>query len=239
MVAIPRLYMDQPLAGGESLTLDQAGANYLFNVMRLGTGGVVEVFNGRDGAWRAEVVEVGRRRGVLRAAERVAPQRDPPDLWLLFAPVKKSRTDFIVEKATELGVARILPVSTDFTNSARVNRERLRAHAVEAAEQCGGTFVPEVGEMEPLARLLDGWDSRRALWFCDMTEAGGGTMPEVDGGAAAVLVGPEGGLSEGERGRLSAFPFARAMALGPRVLRADTAVVSALTIWQSRCGDWR
>lgn len=238
MVAIPRLHIDQPLAEGESLTLDRAAANYLFNVMRLGPGGAVEVFNGRDGSWRAEVAAVGKRGGVLLAVERTAPQRDPPDLWLLFAPIKKTRTDFIVEKAAELGVARILPVSTDFTNSGRVNRERLRAHAVEAVEQCGGTFVPKVDDIAPLSRLLDDWDAGRSLWFCDEASAGAGAETDARDGAAAILIGPEGGFSDREREKLYAFSFVRAMTLGPRILRADTAVVSALTLWQSRSGDW-
>ena len=225
------------------LTRDQA--HYLGHVMRLRPGAEVEAFDGRNGAWSARVVEVSKRGGALEAVERVAPQRDPPDLWLAFAPLKKARTDFVVEKAAELGAARILPVQTRHTNAERVRRERLQAHAVEAAEQCGGTFVPEVAELEPLDRLLDRWPEGRALVFADETLSddpawaeggGGGAMPPAP---ACVLVGPEGGFAAEERARLRAMAGAVAVSLGPRILRADTAAVAALALWQAARGDWR
>ncbi len=240
MPSVVRLHLDHPLAEGQAIPLSQEQAHYLFGVMRLGPGARLRVFNGQDGEWEAEVAEAGKRGGALRAVAQTRPQAMPPDLWLLFAPIKKARTDFIVEKAAEMGCRRILPVQTDHTNSERVKADRLRAHAVEAAEQCGGTFVPEVAEMTRLTDLLSTWDASRALWFCDETLAGGvAPVPECQTGPGAVLVGPEGGFSEAERARLRTLPYARPVRLGPRILRADTAVVAALALWQATCGDWR
>jgi 16S rRNA (uracil1498-N3)-methyltransferase len=212
--------------------------------MRLSAGDTLTVFDGTSGAWLARIDNLSKRGGGLTCEEQTAPQRNPPDLWLCFAPIKKARTDFIVEKATELGVARILPVSTRFTNSERIRRDRLQAHAVEATEQCGGTFVPEVTELVTLDRLLADWPEGRALIFCDETlsddplwrESGeAGPWPPAP---AAILIGPEGGFSPEERSRLRALPFAVPVALGPRILRADTAAVAALTLWQAARGDW-
>jgi len=244
-----RLYVDHPLGAGQSVPLDRDQAHYLFGVMRLGQGDHVALFNGRDGEWRAEVVEAGKRAGTLSCEQQTAPLRLPPDLWLLFAPIKKARTDFIVEKAAEMGAARIVPVQTDFTNSERIRRDRLQAHAVEAAEQCGGTFVPEVAELEKLDRLLANWPEERRILFCDEALAGRSSDlaallasydgPKDERGAPwAILIGPEGGFSKAERTRLAAMPGANAIALGPRILRADTAAVAALTLWQSALGDW-
>ena len=239
-----RLHVAQALGPGQSVAFDADQAHYLRAVMRLEPGARVELFDGRNGAWTAEIAELGKRRGVAVCLAQVTSQRDPPDLWLLFAPIKKARTDFIVEKATELGARRILPVSTAHTNSERVRQDRLQAHAREAAEQCGGTFVPEVGDLRPLAKVLDGWDDR-ALVFADETLSDdphwarggeGGAMPPAP---AALLIGPEGGFSEAERARLRALPASVPVALGPRILRADTAAVAALTLWQWTQGDWR
>lgn len=226
------------------MPLEREQAHYLFGVMRLTEGAQLSLFNGRDGEWAARVVKAGKRGGLLLAERCTAPLRLPPDLWLLFAPIKKARTDFIVEKATEMGACSIRPVQTDFTNSERVRCDRLRAHAVEAAEQCGGTFVPEVAEMARLDRVLSDWPSERRLMFCDEGAAGRGlSLPApredaVDGGPWAILIGPEGGFSPAERQRLRALPFANAVSLGPRILRADTAAVAAMTLWQCRIGDW-
>ena len=240
MPSVVRLHLDHPLAEGQAIPLSQEQAHYLFGVMRLGPGARLRVFNGQDGEWEAEIAEAAKRGGALRAVVQTRPQAMPPDLWLLFAPIKKARTDFIVEKAAEMGCRRILPVQTDHTNSERVKADRLRAHAVEAAEQCGGTFVPEVAEMARLTDLLSTWDASRALWFCDETLAGGvAPVPDCQTGPGAVLVGPEGGFSESERARLRTLPYARPVRLGPRILRADTAVVAALALWQATCGDWR
>ncbi|PWE32293.1 16S rRNA (uracil(1498)-N(3))-methyltransferase [Maritimibacter sp. 55A14] len=235
-----RLYVEHPLAALQSVPVNRAQAHYLFNVMRLAECAEVAVFNGHDGEWRARVAETGKRGGRLDCLAQSAPQRDPPDLWLLFAPVKKARTDFIVEKAAEMGVAHILPVQTAFTNSERVREDRLRAHAVEAAEQCGATFVPEVAGLEKLDRVLADWPPDRQLMFCDEGRAGSGAaLADARPGPWAVLIGPEGGFSAKERARLAALPFAVAVGLGPRILRADTAAVAALTLWQDRLGDWR
>ena len=235
-----RLYVDHPLATGESVALSREQANYLFNVMRLTVGAEVALINGRDGEWRAEVAEASKRRGVLAVGAQLRPLQVPPDLWLLFAPIKKARTDFIVEKAAELGVARICPVQTEFTNAERIRRDRLQAHAVEAVEQCGGTFVPEVVELTPLARLLETWPEDRHVIFADEALVGAETalaaLPKA--GPWAVLIGPEGGFSEAERARLRAMSGVTSLSLGPRILRADTAAVAALTLFQAIRGDW-
>ncbi|MDJ0627876.1 MAG: 16S rRNA (uracil(1498)-N(3))-methyltransferase [Rhodobacter sp.] len=234
-----RLYVDHPLGPGQSVPLSRDQAHYLFGVMRLGTGDALTVFNGRDGEFGATVAHVGKRAGELTVGGQTRPLQIPPDLWLLFAPIKKARTDFIVEKAAELGAARILPVQTDHTNSERIRRDRLQAHAIEAAEQCGGTFVPEVTDLQPLGTLLAGWPEDRQLLFCDETLVGAReTLAGAQSGKWAILIGPEGGFSDAERDRLRALPFVRRISLGPRVLRADTAAVAALTLWQSTLGDW-
>ncbi len=234
-----RLYVDQPLGPGQSVPLSRDQAHYLFGVMRQGVGAKVALFNGRDGEWLAEVVEAGKRAGLLACVSQAKPLQMPPDLWLCFAPIKKARTDFIVEKAAEMGAARIVPVMTEFTNAGRVQRDRLQAHAVEAAEQCGGTFVPEVTEAMKFRAVLDGWDDTRAIMFCDEALAGEAPgLPEALDGPTAILIGPEGGFSEAERKRLAGLGHAHAVSLGPRILRADTAAVAAMTLWQQAFGDW-
>ena len=221
------------------MPLGPAQAHYLGAVMRLGPGARIEVFNGRDGAWTAEIEAVGKRGGSLALVAQAAPQRDPPDVWLMFAPIKKARTDFIVEKATELGAARILPVQTDHTNAERIARDRLQAHAVEAAEQCGGTFVPEVAALAPLSGLLDRWDrGRRILWADEALAGPAATLAALPRGPWAILIGPEGGWSAAERARLGVLEGVTRVSLGPRILRADTAAVAALALWQAALGDW-
>jgi len=236
-----RLYVDQPLAAGQPVAVGADQANYLFNVMRLQPGAAVALFNGRDGEWLARVEQAGKRAGILRAEAHSAPLMLPPDLWLLFAPIKKARTDFIVEKAVEMGVARILPVQTRHTNSERIRQDRLQAHAVEAAEQCGATFVPEVAELVALDRLLAGWPAERRILWADETLAGARAALEGQpkGQPWAILIGPEGGFSADEQKRLRALPAVVPVALGPRILRADTAAVAALTLWQTVLGDWQ
>ncbi len=234
-----RLYVDHPLGQGQSVPLERDQAHYLFGVMRQQLGAQIALFNGRDGEWRAEVTEAGKRGGTLECREQTRPLQMPPDLWLLFAPIKKARTDFIVEKAAEMGAAKIIPVQTDFTNSERIRQDRLQAHAVEAAEQCGGTFVPEVTGLQKLDRLLADWPEDRKLMFCDEAEVGAGkVLGEAGPGPWAILIGPEGGFSDTERKRLHALPFTHVVSLGPRILRADTAAVAALTVWQQALGDW-
>ncbi|MCV2892905.1 16S rRNA (uracil(1498)-N(3))-methyltransferase [Lentibacter sp. XHP0401] len=237
-----RLFVDHPLGAGQSLALDKAQSHYLFGVMRQQIGAQLAVFNGKDGEWLAEVSTASKRGGELLCKEQRGPQVNPPDLWLLFAPIKKARTDFIVEKAAEMGAARIVPVQTDFTNAERIRQDRLQAHALEAAEQCGGTFVPEVADLMKLSTLLDKWPAERKLMFCDEGIAGQTGAQEAlqatGAGPWAVLIGPEGGFSQAERARLHGLPFAYPVSLGPRILRADTAAVAALTVWQQVLGDW-
>ncbi|MFT6675486.1 MAG: 16S rRNA (uracil1498-N3)-methyltransferase [Sulfitobacter sp.] len=241
MSAKIRLYVDHPLGQGQTVPLDKAQAHYLFGVMRQSVGGFVSLFNGRDGEWRGEVIEAGKRGGLLSCVAQTRALQMPPDLWLLFAPIKKARTDFIVEKAAEMGAARIVPVMTEFTNAGRVQRDRLQAHAVEAAEQCGGTYVPEVAEAVKFDRLLDHWDDTRRIMFCDEALAGSAQGEDALAGLAgpwAILIGPEGGFSDRERQRLHRMEAGHAVRLGPRILRADTAAVAAMTLWQQRFGDW-
>ncbi len=238
MASIVRLYVDHALGEGQTVPLTRDHAHYLFGVMRLGVGAEVLLFNGVDGEHAAEVLEAGKRGGVLRCLRQTKPLQMPPDLWLLFAPIKKARTDFIVEKAAEMGASRICPVQTAFTNSERVRQDRLQAHAIEAAEQCGGTFVPEVTALQKLGSMLDHWPDGRRLMFCDEEQVGAGLALEGDAGPWAILIGPEGGFSPEERARLGALPFATTVSLGPRILRADTAAVAAMTLWQSALGDW-
>jgi 16S rRNA (uracil1498-N3)-methyltransferase len=236
-----RLHVEHPLGEGQTVDLSREQANYLFAVMRLSPGDEVALFNGRDGEWRARVAEGSKRGGTLAVVERTAPQQDPPDLWLLFAPIKKARTDFIVEKAAEMGAARILPVQTDFTNAERIRQDRLQAHAVEAAEQCGGTYVPPVEDLRPLSAVLDDWPEDRHLVFADEALVGAKRSLAAAPKAAkwAILTGPEGGFSEAERSRLRGLPFVTPISLGPRILRADTAAVASLALWQAERGDWR
>ncbi|MGB5866200.1 MAG: 16S rRNA (uracil(1498)-N(3))-methyltransferase [Sulfitobacter sp.] len=234
-----RLYVDHPLGAGQSVPLDRGQAHYLFGVMREGVGTVVSLFNGRDGEWRASVLQAGKRGGELACEVQIRPLAMPPDLWLCFAPIKKARTDFIVEKAAEMGAARIVPMQTEFTNAGRFQRDRLQAHAVEAAEQCGGTYVPDVDEMVRFGKLLDGWDPTRRIMFCDETLASAAAGPRlIDNGSWAIFIGPEGGFSPRERARLQEMDCTVPVSLGPRILRADTAAVAAMTIWQQALGDW-
>lgn len=237
-----RLYVDQPLGAGQAVALGPEQANYLFAVMRLPVGAGLLLFNGQDGEWRAEVVEAGKKRGILRCALQTRVPAPPPDLWLIFSPVKKDRTAIIVEKAVELGVRRLVSVQTRYTNAERWRPDKELAHAIEAAEQCGATHVPELADLQPLARVLADWPEGRVLFWADETLAtapASGAEARGDGAPAAILIGPEGGFAEEEKERLRALPQVRPMRLGPRILRAETAAIAALTLWQSRYGDWR
>ena len=238
MTAKIRLYVDHPLGEGQSVPLPRDQAHYLFGVMRLEVGAHILVFDGKSGEWLAEVREAGKRAGLLTVLRQTKPLQMPPDLWLMFAPIKKARTDFIVEKAAEMGAARIVPVQTAYTNAGRIQQSRLQAHVIEAAEQCGGTFVPPVEDMRRLDRLLDGWDATRRILFCDEAEVGETSEFPSDPGPWAILIGPEGGFSPKERARLHAMDCAHVISLGPRILRADTAAVAAMTLWQQHMGDW-
>lgn len=233
--------MQCDLVAGSDARLERDQAHYLANVMRQKPGDEVALFNGRDGEWRAVIDSLSKREAVLSPVEHLRPQGDTPDLHLLFAPIKKARTDFIAEKAAEMGARALRPVFTRFTNSERVNEDRLRAHGVEAAEQCGLLSVPEVEPAIRLDRLLEGWDPARRIMFCDETTdhgAAAGALRAAGGGPWAILIGPEGGFAPEEVARLRAAPFAIPVSLGPRILRADTAAVAAMTLWQSVLGDW-
>ena len=203
---------------------------------------VVLLFNARDGEWRARVAEAGKRNCVLVCESRTALQQEVPDLWLVFAPIKKTPADYLTQKATELGVSLLQPVTTRRTIVTRVNLERMRSNAIEAAEQSGRLSVPEIGELTDLERLLAKWPSDRRMLFCD---EGGDALPIVDalrdacGGSWAVLTGPEGGFDPKERAKLRALPFVVPVSLGERILRADTAALAALAVWQAVSGDWR
>jgi 16S rRNA (uracil1498-N3)-methyltransferase len=210
--------------------------------MRLAAGDELLVFNGRDGEWRAAVASVGKRAVTLQARERVRPQASGPDLDLIVALVKRTRLETIVEKAAELGAARVRLVVTERTNADHTRVDRLQAIAVEAAEQTGRLDAPQVVEPVKLERLVADWTAPRKLLFCDEAGDAKPVLEALDGEAGGpwgVLIGPEGGFSPGERARLRELPFATPATLGPRILRADTAAISALTLWQAALGDWR
>jgi 16S rRNA (uracil1498-N3)-methyltransferase len=236
-----RLHVEGPLTAEARLQLAPEPSRYLLTVMRQGPGDRVLVFNGRDGEWRARLVEAGKRGAVLALEARTRDQETGPDLELLIALVKRARLETIVEKAAELGARRVRLVLTRRTQADHTNVARLQAIATEAAEQTGRLDVPEVVAPEKLDRMLAGWEAGRALVFCD--EAGE-APPALDAlrgaaGPAAILIGPEGGFDPTERDALRAMPFVTPVNLGPRILRADTAAISALTLWQAAAGDWR
>lgn len=235
-----RLFVDSKLGEGQSVSLNRDQANYLCAVMRLGVGDSLLLFNGTDGEWRAKIEAMNKRSGALRVQVQTADQKMPPDVWLVFAPIKKARTDFIVEKAAEMGAARILPVQTDYTNSDRIRQDRLQAHAVEAAEQCGGTYVPPVDDLQRLDHLLADWPGDRKIMFCNEGIVGqaGANIETMGAGKWAIIIGPEGGFSPKEVEKLRSFRNSAEVSLGPRILRADTAAVAALTLWQKSLGDW-
>jgi len=238
-----RLHVDAPLQDGAPIALDRGQSNYLVTVMRLEAGASVAVFNGRDGEWRAELTDAHRKAATLTARAQMRAQEALPDLHLVFAPIKKARTDFIVEKACEMGCARVRPVITRYTQSDRLNLDRLRAHMIEAAEQCGGVSVPDLDPAQPLGTMLAEWSPDRRLIFCDEARTAApmlDALAELPRGApAALLIGPEGGFSPEEAERLHAHPATLPVSLGPRILRADTAAVAALALAQVALGDWR
>ncbi len=233
--SLPRLFVDRALSGGQSLTLDGGAANYLGNVLRLKPGDAVKLFDDGSGEWLARIEAVERKRITLSVADRLRAREDVPDLWLLFAPLKKQTTDWLVEKATELGIARLVPVMTRRTVADRVNLDRLRAITIEAAEQCDRTALPEIAEPVKLEALLKNWPEGRALLFAD--ESGGAPLAQVaKPGPAGILIGPEGGFTDEERAAIRAV--ATPVALGPRILRAETAALAALGLWMAAAGDW-
>ena len=239
----PRLHVEPDLSDGTSLTLDRTQQNYLCNVLRLKQGEAVLVFNGRDGEWRARLVEgAGRKAMALAVGERVRAQTRSPDLHYLFAPLKHARLDYMAQKAVEMGAGVLRPVVTRRCQVARVNGDRLAANAIEAAEQCGILSLPRIEAPTRLEAALDGWDAARTLVFCDEDAETGdpvaalGQVPR--GTPLAVLIGPEGGFDPAERAALLAMPRVVRLSLGPRILRADTAAVAALALVQAISGDW-
>ena len=238
--AVTRLYVTGDLGAGVAVTLDEGQSHYLLHVLRARTGNHALLFNGRDGEWLAEIE--GSKRGVTaRCLQRTEVQHGTPDIWLAFAPVKKTPSDYLVQKAAELGVSVLQPVFTRRTIVARINEERMAANAIEAAEQSGRLTVPEIRAGVSFDKLLASWPQERRLLFCDeggdakaMTQA----ARESRGGPTGILTGPEGGFDPAERAALRALPFVMPVSLGPRILRADTAALAALAIWQSIAGDW-
>jgi 16S rRNA (uracil1498-N3)-methyltransferase len=267
-----RLYIDAPLAAGAVVEPSAPQAHYLLHVMRAREGDAVRLFNGRDGEWRAKLQQVSRRSCSLKCEVRIAAQSEPPDLWLAFAPIKKTPADYVAQKATELGVRVLQPVITHRTIARRVNVDRLRANAIEAAEQSGRVSVPEVRAAIELDALLKSWPKDRQLLFCDeggdapaIADALQSVSPSPERGGLGrgrsdphpraaratspfqgeesfsqwgVLTGPEGGFDDDERALIRAQAFVVPVTLGPRIMRADTAALAALAVWQALCGDW-
>lgn len=237
-----RLFVEADLGPGAGVPAGEAQVNYLLNVLRLKAGAQILVFNGRDGEWRAEIAEVRKRACVLRVLERTRAQTSGPDLHYLFAPLKHARLDYMVQKAVELGAARLSPVLTRRTVPDRVNLDRMRSNAIEAAEQCGVLRIPEVDAPVSLERALANWEKGRTLVFCDEDAPVSDPMASLSkvlrGSPVAVLIGPEGGFLEEERQLMRSQPFVVPLSMGPRIMRADTAAVAALALVNAAAGDW-
>ena len=234
--SLPRLFVRKPLAQWTEVELDGAPAHYLGNVLRLKEGAEVLLFDGASGEWRARIALVRKGRMKLVAQQRTRGPETVPDVWLAFAPVKRAQTDWLVEKATELGAARLVPVMTQRTVAERVKLERLQAIAIEAAEQCGRTVLPDIAEPQSLAQLLAA--NARTLYFAD-EHGGEPAATTFQPGVATILTGPEGGFSEEERAAIRAAPNALPISLGPRILRAETAALAALAAYMAVAGDWQ
>jgi len=239
---MPRLYLESRFASGDVVVTSPEQSHYLLSVLRLTAGAPVLVFNGEDGEWRARIGNVGKKSCDLILEQETWPQLSGPDIDYIFAPLKRARLDYMVQKATELGARRLRPVMTEYTQSTRVNMVRMRANAIEAAEQCGLVSVPEIFETERLGDILGSWPDARSLIFCDESAelrdpvAALGEVPE---GPVAVLIGPEGGFSSSERAKLLAKDFVTPLSLGPRIMRSDTAAIAALSLVNAVHGDWR
>jgi len=236
--SLTRLFVRQPLGSGTQVDLDRGQANYLGNVLRLSEGDEVLLFDGHSGEWLARISNAARKGMALTVERKIREAEGVPDVWLAFAPVKRAQTDWLVEKATELGVARLVPVMTRRTIVERVKLDRLEAIAIEAAEQCGRTRLPAIAEPMPLKQFLDRRDPGRALYFAD--EGGGESAGDAfKPGAATILTGPEGGFTDEERALVRSAANAVPVSLGPRILRAETAALAALAAFMAVAGDWR
>ncbi len=240
-----RLYVKDDLGTGDVLEIKASQFHYLKNVMRLAAGAEIALFNGRDGEYRAEITDTSKRSLRVKLLAQSRSQTDDPDIWLIFSPLKKTRLDMIVEKATELGVAKLVPVITDHTNVERVKTDRLHANAIEAAEQCRRLTVPQIAEPDSLPSLLDNWDSSRRLLVMDETASTTGDSISITELSIsnnrrhcdAILIGPEGGFSPSELDLLGNLPFVTKISLGGRILRAETAALAALALWQELIGE--
>jgi 16S rRNA (uracil1498-N3)-methyltransferase len=236
-----RLYVPDDLAEGRGIEPSPPQTHYLLNVLRLGDGAEILLFNGRDGEWRATLAQAGRKKAHLTPGEQTRPQPPLPDLLYCFAPLKQGRLDYLVQKAVEMGAGALQPVLTQHTQVTKLGIDRLQANAVEAAEQCGILAIPPVREPVKFDRLLAEWDADRRLIFCDEDAGTNNPLPALQAIAErrlGLLIGPEGGFSDAERRELRALPFVTAIPLGPRILRADTAAVAALAVVQAIVGDW-
>ena len=240
MKTTPRLHLEAPLSAGGEITLSRDQGHYLTGVLRLSSGDAVRAFNGRDGEWLAYLATVSKKTVSLRCERRVAEAKLPPDIDYVFAPLKHARLDYVVQKATELGARRLRPVMTSRTVAERVNLDRMRANVVEAAEQCNLVHVPEVLEPEKLEKILATWEKGRSLVYCDETMVDQNPLVSLKSLRApvAVLVGPEGGFTDAEKALLKSKAFVIPISLGPRIMRADTAAIAALTLVQALTGDW-
>lgn len=236
--SLPRLFVRQPLSEGAAIELSLPQVNYIGNVMRLAVGAELLLFDGKSGEWLARIADAAKKRMLLVIERKTREAESVPDVWLAFAPVKRAQTDWLVEKATELGAARLLPVMTQRTIAERVKLERLEAIAIEASEQCGRTRVPDIAEPLPLIDLLKQRDAARTLYFADEC---GGAWPRdaIVPGPSMFLTGPEGGFTDKERAAIRESPNAIAISLGPRILRAETAALAGLAVYMAIAGDWR
>ena len=237
-----RLFVKSRLTCEQEIVLDARQSHYLCNVMRCEKGMAVRLFNGCDGEFAAEIIEINKKQAILRPYEQLRKQEEENDVWLLFAPLKKDKTDMVIEKAVELGVSKIIPTITKFVNCEKIKNERFELQATEAAEQCQRLSVPEICEAKKLCDILDGWNNERVLFFMNEKRVGKealSTFSKHKNKPAAILIGPEGGFAAEEIALLEKQSFVETLTLGPRILRAETAAICALTLWQASVGDWK